>query len=220
MPIQTTRPRRPSLTLAHVATRIAAANRPADKLAHKPQIVRAICGARPKLSVSERALELLSRDDTDPRRRPHRLSAEQAALPAHALHGGFVGAGLIVRRGSPNGKSYARKGRGGAIKLAFDFDLAPLVARAEAFQRPMEPIEAEARAIRPAKERVTLCRRDIAKMIATGEATAGHHHEAKLTHAEAPRSGGRKTLRDPHTCSRNAAPTVAVAQTDRRTMIG
>jgi replication initiation protein RepC len=192
MPIQTTRPRRPSLTLAHVATRIAAA-----KLAHKPQSVRAICGARPKLSVSERALELLSRNDTDRRRRPHRLSAEQAALSAHALHGGFVGADLIVRRGSPNGKSYARKGRAGAIKLAFDFDLAPLMARAEAFQRLTEPIEAEARAIRPAKERVTLCRRDIAKMIATGEAAAGHHHQAKLTHAEAPRSGGRKTFRDP-----------------------
>jgi replication initiation protein RepC len=181
MPIQTTRPRRSSLTPAHVATRIAAANRPPDKLAHKPQIVRVICGARPKLSVSERALELLSRDDADRRRRPHRLSADQAALPAHARHGGFVDAGLIVRRGSPNGKRYARKGRGGAIKLAFDFDLAPLAARAEAFQRPAEPIEAEARAIRLAKEPVTLCRRDIAKMIATGEAPTGHHHQAKLT---------------------------------------
>ena len=31
-----------------------------------------------------------------------------------------------------------------------------------------EEIEAEARAIRLAKERITLCRRDIAKMIATG----------------------------------------------------
>jgi hypothetical protein len=196
MPIQTTRPRRPSLTLAHVATRIAAANRPPDKLAHKPQIVRAICGARPKLSVSERALELLSRDDTDRRRRPHRLSAEQAALPEHALHSGFIGAGLIVRRGGPNGKSYARKGRGAAIKLAFDFDLAPLVARAEAFQRLMEPIEAEARAIRPAKE----LGHPLPSRYRQDDRDGRSDRRApspKPTHAEAPRSGGSKSFRDP-----------------------
>ena len=80
----------------------------------------------------------------------------------------LVDAGLIVRRDSPNGKRYARKGRGGEIKLAFGFDLAPLVVRAEEFERLAEEIEAEARAVRLAKERITLCRRDIAKMIATG----------------------------------------------------
>jgi replication initiation protein RepC len=80
----------------------------------------------------------------------------------------LVDAGLIVRRDSPNGKRYARKGRGGEIKLAFGFDLAPLVGRAEEFERLAEEIEAEARAVRLAKERITLCRRDIAKMIATG----------------------------------------------------
>ena len=40
----------------------------------------------------------------------------------------------IVRRDSPNGKRYARKGRGGEIKLAFGFDLAPLVVRADEFE--------------------------------------------------------------------------------------
>jgi replication initiation protein RepC len=80
----------------------------------------------------------------------------------------LVDAGLIVRRDSPNGKRYARKGRGGEIKLAFGFDLAPLVVRADEFERLAEEIEADARAVRLAKERITLCRRDIAKMIATG----------------------------------------------------
>src|SRR6202000_486565 len=65
-------------------------------------------------------------------------------------------------------KRYARKGRGGGITLAFGFDLAPLVVRADEFERLAEEIEAEARAVRLAKERITLCRRDIAKMIATG----------------------------------------------------
>ena len=80
----------------------------------------------------------------------------------------LVDAGLIVRRDSPNGKRYARKGRGGGITLAFGFDLAPLVVRAEEFERLAQEIEAEVRAVRLAKERITLCRRDIAKMIATG----------------------------------------------------
>jgi replication initiation protein RepC len=79
-----------------------------------------------------------------------------------------VDAGLIVRRDSPNGKRYARKGRAGEIKLAFGFDLAPLVVRAEEFEGMAQEIEAEIRAIKLAKERITLCRRDIAKMIATG----------------------------------------------------
>ena len=48
------------------------------------------------------------------------------------------------------------------------FDLAPLVVRAEEFERLAQEIEAEIRAIKLAKERITLCRRDIAKMIATG----------------------------------------------------
>ena len=64
----------------------------------------------------------------------------------------LVDAGLIVRRDSPNGKRYARKGRGGKVKLAFGFDLAPLVVRAEEFERLAQEIEAETRAIKLAKE--------------------------------------------------------------------
>ena len=92
-------------------------------------------------------------------------------MPASTLRrqlAALVDAGLIVRRDSPNGKRYARKGRAGEIKLAFGFDLAPLVVRAEEFEGMAQEIEAETRAIKLAKERITLCRRDIAKMIATG----------------------------------------------------
>jgi replication initiation protein RepC len=92
-------------------------------------------------------------------------------MPASTLRrqlAALVDAGLIVRRDSPNGKRYARKGRGGEIKLAFGFDLAPLVVRAEEFEGMAQEIEAEMRAMKLAKERITLRRRDIAKMIATG----------------------------------------------------
>ena len=80
----------------------------------------------------------------------------------------LVDCGLIIRRDSPNGKRFARKGQGGAIEMAFGFDLSPLVARAEEFEAWAEEVRAEERALRLVRERITLCRRDIAKMIATG----------------------------------------------------
>jgi replication initiation protein RepC len=175
---------RRSLTLAHVATQMAVSNRPPDKVVHKWQIFRAICTARTKLGVSERALAVLNallsfhpettlagEEDLIVFPSNQQLCLRTHGMPASTLRrllAILVDAGLIVRRDSPNGKRYARKGRGGDIKLAFGFDLAPLVVRAEEFERLAEEIEAEARAIRLAKERITLCRRDIAKMIATG----------------------------------------------------
>ena len=175
---------RRSLTLAHVATQMAASARPPDKVVHKWQIFRAICTARPKLGVSERALAVLNallsfHPETTLTGDDELIvfpSNEQLCLRTHGMPAStlrrllavLVDAGLIVRRDSPNGKRYARKGRGGEIKRAFGFDLAPLVVRADEFERLAEEIEAEARAIRLAKERITLCRRDIAKMIATG----------------------------------------------------
>ena len=52
--------------------------------------------------------------------------------------------------------------------MAFGFDLSPLVVRAEEFEAWAEEVRAEARALKLVRERITLCRRDIAKMIATG----------------------------------------------------
>ena len=52
--------------------------------------------------------------------------------------------------------------------MAFGFDLSPLVARAEEFEAWAEEVGADERALRLVRERITLCRRDIAKMIATG----------------------------------------------------
>ena len=175
---------RRTLTLAHVATQMLTSARPPDKVVHKWQVFRAICTARPKLGVSERALAVLNallsfHPETTLAGEEELIvfpSNQQLCLRTHGMPAStlrrllvvLVDAGLIVRRDSPNGKRYARKGRGGEIKLAFGFDLAPLVVRADEFERLAEEIEAEVRAVRLAKERITLCRRDIAKMIATG----------------------------------------------------
>lgn len=184
-PYETTTPfGRRSLTLAHVAAHVAASSRAPDKVVHKWQVFRAICAARPRLGVSERALAVLNAllsfhpDTTLTGEAPLIVfpSNEQLALRAHGMPGStlrrhlaaLVDAGLIIRRDSPNGKRYTRKGRDGEADRAFGFDLAPLVAHADEFRRLAEEIEAEARAVRLARERISLCRRDIAKMIAAG----------------------------------------------------
>jgi replication initiation protein RepC len=175
---------RRSLTLAHVATQMVATTRPPDKVVHKWNIFHAICTARPRLGVSERSLSVLNAlltfhpetaltgaDDLIVFPSNHQLSLRAHGMPASTLRrhlAVLVDAGLVVRRDSPNGKRYARKGSAGEIELAFGFDLSPLVVRSEEFESLAADIEAEARALKLVRERITLCRRDIAKMIATG----------------------------------------------------
>ncbi|WP_416194188.1 plasmid replication protein RepC [Nitrobacter sp. TKz-YC01] len=175
---------RRSLTLAHVASNMVATTRPPDKVVHKWKIFHAICTARPRLGVSERSLSVLNAlltfhpetaltgdDDLIVFPSNHQLSLRAHGMPASTLRrhlAVLVDAGLVVRRDSPNGKRYARKGSAGEIELAFGFDLSPLVVRSEEFESLAADIESEARALKLVRERITLCRRDIAKMIATG----------------------------------------------------
>ena len=174
---------RRTLTLAHVASQAVAKTRPPEKVVHKWQVLRAICAAKARVGVSERALAVL---DALLSFHPETTlggeglivfpSNHQLSLRAHGMApatlrrhlSALVNCGLILRRDSPNGKRFARKGQGGTIEMAFGFDLAPLVARAEEFEAWAEEVRAEERALRLVRERITLCRRDIAKMIATG----------------------------------------------------
>ncbi|MEI9411995.1 plasmid replication protein RepC [Mesorhizobium salmacidum] len=80
----------------------------------------------------------------------------------------LVTCGLVIRRDSPNGKRFARKGEGGEIEQAYGFDLAPIVARADEFKQLAAAVQAERKAYRLVKERLTICRRDIVKMIDAG----------------------------------------------------
>jgi replication initiation protein RepC len=174
---------RRTLTLAHVASQISAKARPSEKAVHKWNVFRAICAARARLGVSERSLSVLNALLTF---HPETAltgedlivfpSNQRLALRAHGMApttlrrhlAALVDGGLIIRRDSPNGKRYARKGRGGDIELAFGFDLGPIVARADEFEFLAEEVRAEERALKLVRERITILRRDIAKMIATG----------------------------------------------------
>ena len=174
---------RRTLSLAQVASQMVAKHRDPEATVHKWNIFRALCTARARLGLGERSLAVLNALLTF---HPETVltgndlivfpSNEQIALRAHGMPsstmrrhlGLLVDAGLIIRRDSPNGKRYARKGRNGAVSQAFGFDLSPLVARAAEIEGLAEAVMAEERALRYARERITLARRDIVKLIATG----------------------------------------------------
>lgn len=181
--ISTTPFGRRALMLAHVASQANAKERPPEKAVHKWNIFRAICTAKNRLGVSERALAVLDALLTF---HPETVltgeglvvfpSNQQLCLRAHGMPpttlrrhlAALVDSGLIIRRDSPNGKRYARKDSAGEIEIAFGFDLAPLVVRAEEFEALAGEVLAEERALKLVRERITICRRDICKMIATG----------------------------------------------------
>ena len=172
---------RRKLSLAQIAA--GAGVPPPDAAVHKWQVFRDLCAAKDRLGVTERALAVLNALLTF---HPEIVLSGEGLIVfpsnaqlAHRAHGMapatlrrhlgvLVEAGLILRRDSPNGKRYARKARDGTVDRAFGFDLMPLVARASEFARIAAEIRAEEEALKRARERLTLLRRDIAKLIAAG----------------------------------------------------
>ncbi|KQU74502.1 replication initiation protein RepC [Aminobacter sp. DSM 101952] len=214
--ISTTPFGRRSLSLAMVAGQLAADSCAPGASANKWQVFRAVCEAKGLLGASDRALAVLNalltfHPDTDLVEGEGLVvfpSNAQLALRAHGMAPAtlrrhlsvLVDCGLVVRRDSPNGKRYARKGAGGEIEQAFGFDVTPLLARAEEFERMAEAVRAERRALQLLRERITILRRDIAKMISFGleEGIAADwqrlHLEYRGIVAQIPRTASRLEL--------------------------
>ncbi len=114
----------------------------------------------------------------------------------------LVECGLIIRRDSPNGKRFARRSRAGEIEQAYGFDLSPIVARAAEFRDLAEAVQAEKKAFRVARERLTLLRRDIVKMIDAGieEGVPGNWGRVlqcyQATISRLPRTAPRQLIED------------------------
>lgn len=175
--------RRP-MTLGQMASQVAAKSMPEGALVGKWKVFRSIREARDLVGATDRSLAILnallsfhpdselSSDGTLivwPSN--EQLMARANGMPPTTLRrhlAVLVDCGLIVRRDSPNGKRFARKGRGGQVEQAYGFDLSPIVARAEEFEQLAEAVQAEKKAFKVAKERLTLLRRDIVKMIDAG----------------------------------------------------
>jgi len=175
--------RRP-MTLGQISSQMAAKAVKPDAVAHKWQVFQDIREARELLGATDRSLAILNAlltfhpetaltGDAELIVWPsnEQLAARANGMPATTLRrhiAVLVDCGLVIRRDSPNGKRFARKGRGGEIEQAYGFDLSPLVARAQELHDLAEAVHAERRAFRVAKERLTLLRRDIVKLIDTG----------------------------------------------------
>jgi len=182
--------RRP-MSLALLAARKDSREIPPGTAVDKWQVYRWLCEGKSVVAIGDRALAVLNAllsfyPDSE-------LSEEnglivfpsnvQLSMRAHGMAdatlrrhlAALVDCGLVLRRDSPNGKRFARKGRGGEIDEAFGFSLAPLLARAEEFQQAAERVRAEMAGLRLMRERITLHRRDIHKLIeaAIEEGVAG-----------------------------------------------
>ena len=175
---------RRTLSLGLITTQQQARAVEREKTVHKWKVFQAITEAKDKLGLPDRAIAVLHallsfHQETaltagDPLivfpsneklcRRAHGIAP--ATLRRHLA--ALVEAGIVIRRDSPNGKRYARRGMDGEVSLAFGFELTPLVARAEEFEALAARVQAERRALRLARERITLARRDITKMILLG----------------------------------------------------
>lgn len=177
----------PAMLRANKDVRVDLTGRSADKW----QVFRDCCEARERLNVSDRALSvlqaLLSFHPADSLAGEDRLivwpSNEQLSVRAHGMSHAtlrrqlvaLVAAGLICRRDSPNGKRYARR-HGDDVGPAFGFDLSPLFVKAEIVAGLAAEVRAERQQLRLARERITLCRRDIGKLLALAE------HEVPAEH--------------------------------------
>ena len=159
---------------------------------NKWQLFRCLATIRERLGLSDRTLGVLNAllsfhpetALTLPKDRGDAASCDLVVFPsnkalsqrAHGIAGTtlwrhltlLVETGLILRRDSPNGKRYARKDASGADRFsdAFGFDLTPLVARAAEFQAMAEDLARQRRAEQLLRERITLLRRDVGKLIA------------------------------------------------------
>lgn len=172
---------RRSMKLALVKRQLETAEMRKGKSADKWKVFRDVCEARTLLGVQDRALAVLNAlltfyPETELVEDENLVvfpSNMQLSTRSHGISGAtlrrslasLVDAGLIERRDSPNGKRYAHRDRAGEVEQAFGFSLAPLLARSEELARLAQQVAEETRLLKRAKEALTLCRRDVRKLI-------------------------------------------------------
>lgn len=174
------RPMTLALVQRQVATDQADKKRPVDKW----RVFRDVGDARERLGLQDRALAVLNAllsfhpaaelsEDSNLVVFPSnvQLTARANGIAGTTLRkclASLVDAGVIIRKDSPNGKRYARKGSGGTIEDAYGFSLGPLLTRAAEFASLAQEVAAEQRRFRMMKDRLSVIRRDVRKLITAG----------------------------------------------------
>lgn len=172
---------RRAMTLGMLASQAIAKTVSPEASIDKWKLYRWLCEARVKLGISDRALSVLNAlmsfhpktelsgsdglvvfpSNTQLSLRTHGMA--ETTLRRHLA--ALVESGLLTRRDSPNGKRYVRRDQQGSIGEAFGFSLAPLLARAGEIEQLAAEVTAERLLLQRLRERVTLVRRDVAKLI-------------------------------------------------------
>ncbi|NLR97071.1 replication initiation protein RepC [Rhizobium sp. P38BS-XIX] len=172
---------RRTMTLALVKTQIRNSGIRQGKTVDKWKVFRDACDARSLLGVRDRALAVLNAlltfhpetELSDGRNLIVFPSNAQLTARTNGIAGTtlrenlahLVDAGLIQRCDSPNGKRYARKAMDGSIETAYGFNLRPLLSRSEELALLAQQVAAEQRRLKITKERITIARRDVRKLI-------------------------------------------------------
>lgn len=172
---------RRQMTLGQISNQVAAKAMPVGSMVNKWKTFGHIREARELIGATDRGLAILNalltfHRETDLSGEGELVvwpSNEQLMARANGISAAtlrrhlavLVECGLIIRRDSPNGKRFARRGRGGEVEQAYGFDLSLIVARASEFAQMAEMVQAEKKAYRIVRERLTLLRRDISKMV-------------------------------------------------------
>ncbi|MDI5929417.1 plasmid replication protein RepC [Rhizobium leguminosarum] len=172
---------RRSMTFALLARQRQISEASTETKRNKWKLFRAVCEAREALNVSDRSLsvldallsfypseELCATNDLIVFPSNAQLSIRARGMTAATLRrhlAALVDAGLILRKDSANGKRFARRSRAGEINEAFGFNLAPLLARAKEIENIAAKIIADREYFQATRERISLCRRDVTKLI-------------------------------------------------------
>lgn len=172
---------RRAMTLALLTKHRQAEKALPDIKRNKWKLFRAVCEARNDLHVSDRSLTvldaLLSFYPSDELSASNsmivfpsnaQLSIRARGMTAATLRrhlAALVDAGLILRKDSPNGKRFARRSSTGNVSEAFGFSLAPLLSRAQEIEAIAGRIAADRELLHSTREKISLCRREITKLI-------------------------------------------------------
>ncbi|MBO0128436.1 plasmid replication protein RepC [Agrobacterium sp. OT33] len=172
--------RRP-MTLALVKAQFEVADIREGKSVDKWKVYRDACDARSLLGLRDRALAVLNAllsfyPETELSEDENLIvfpSNAQLIARANGIAGTtlrenlavLVDAGLINRNDSPNGKRYVRRTKDGAVQTAYGFSLAPLLAKSDELALMAQQVTEDARRLKVIKERTTIARRDVRKLI-------------------------------------------------------
>jgi replication initiation protein RepC len=153
--------------------------------ADKWQLLRALTEARDIYGLSDRSITVLEALASFHQSRELDGSAPIIVFPSNAelsmrTRGmspatlrrhlcALVQSGLILRRDSPNGKRYCRRGQDGETPEAFGFDIAPMALMATDIIAHAEALKAEQRERQKLRSEITIHLRDIAKTIAAAK---------------------------------------------------